>query len=108
MELCIIYLTLCKIIFSTQEEGLADEFVLLPFPPLYDPEASKQQEHQRVLVDFKTPDEEPDAHRYIVNRDQIGSLELLSSFQPDQEQKARLMRRIMLGGVHVYASLFGE
>lgn len=69
-----------------QEGG--EEFVLLSFPPLYDPEASKQQEHQRVQVDFQSAQEEPpDAHRFIIRRDQIGSLELLDSFKPDREEQ---------------------
>ena len=76
------------LVLLLQEEG--EEFVLLPYPPLYDPEASKQQEHQRVQVDFKSVEDEPDAHRFIIRRDQIGSLELINSFQPDdKDQKVR-------------------
>ena len=62
--------------------------MLLTHPPLYDPEASKQQEHQQVQVDFKTSEEEEeDAHCFIIRKDQIGSLELLDSFQPDKEKQ---------------------
>lgn len=61
--------------------------MILQHPPLYDPEASKQQEHQRVQVDFKTPEEEPDAHQFIIRREEIGSLELIDNFSPEAEEK---------------------
>ena len=89
-----------EVLCFPQEED--EDFVLLPYPPLYDPEASKQQEHQRVQVDFKTPEDEPDAHRFIIRKDQIGSLELLDSFKPNTEgQKARNLHRVARKLVHL-------
>ena len=61
--------------------------MILQHPPLYDPEASKQQEHQRVQVDFKSPEDEPDAHQFIIRRDEIGSLELIDAFNPKKEEE---------------------
>lgn len=61
--------------------------MILHHPPLYDPEASKQQEHQRVQVDFKDADDEPDAHQFIIRRDEIGSLELIDAFKPEAEDR---------------------
>lgn len=70
-----------------QLQGDDEDWIILPYPPLYDPAASKQQEHQTVEVDFKSKQEEDDVNRYIINRDQIGSLELVDSFKPEEETK---------------------
>ena len=75
---------------ALQDDTDSGDFVLLPYPPLYDPEASQQQEHQRVQVDFKPPDDEPDANCFIIRRDHIGSMELLDSFTQDEDRKVRL------------------
>lgn len=70
-----------------EEEG--EEFVILQFPPLYDPEASRQKELQRVQIDFKAPEEEPDsAQRFIYRRDHTGSIEVLDSKGPGMEEEA--------------------
>lgn len=74
-----------RLLSFLQEEG--EEWVILHHPPLYDPDASKQQEQQRVQVDFKSAQDEPDAHQFIIRREEIGSLELLGSFTPDSEEK---------------------
>ena len=57
---------------------------MLAYPPLYDPEASKQQEHQKVQVDFKATDNTPDAHRFIIRRERVGSYEVLDSLKTSQ------------------------
>ena len=68
-------------------QGDSEDWFILQYPPLYDPDASKQQEHQKVQVDFKSKQEEEDANRFIIHREQIGSLELIESFKPEEETK---------------------
>lgn len=76
-----------------------EEWVILQHPPLYDPEASKQQELQKVEVDFKPPDQEDDPQGYVIRRDQIGSLELIDSLnlkEDDEKVKGSLCSKPIL------------
>ena len=79
--------TSCNVCLFLQDDG--DEWFLLQYPPLYDPDASKQQEHQKVQVDFKSKQEEDDANKFIIHRDQIGSLELIDSFKPEDTKMVK-------------------
>ena len=63
--------------------------MILPYPPNYNPDASKQQEHQQVQVNFTAPDREPDAHRFIICRDRAGSYEVLDSLPPEEKKTVR-------------------
>ena len=70
-------------LFSQEEES--DEWTLLRKPPVQG-EDTDQQEHQKVQIEFKSLEEEPEAHRFIIHRDSTGSYEVVDRFHPDPDE----------------------
>ena len=54
-----------------------------------------------MQIDFKTQDQEPKAHRFVIHRDSTGSYELVDKLNPDdlvEERVSTVLRRGEGGG----------
>lgn len=50
-----------------------------------------------MQIDFKNEDQEPEAHRFVIHRDSMGSYELVDNMQPSEQpaERVRMVKRNM-------------